>query len=46
VLCRAGLNESLQPLGEKGAWWVVSQWPATGSHVPVGSNVVLTVRKF
>ena len=46
VLCRADLNESLQPLGEKGAWWVVSQWPAAGSQVPVGSNVVLTVRKF
>ena len=46
VLCRAGLNESLQPLGEKGAWWVVSQWPAAGSQVPVGSNVVLTARKF
>jgi hypothetical protein len=49
VLCQAGLNDTLQGLpggpewGAPGVWTVVSQSPAPGSHVPVGSNVVLTI---
>jgi hypothetical protein len=50
VLCRAGLNDTYQGLpggpewGAPGVWTVASQSPAPGSHVPVGSNVVLTIR--
>ncbi len=47
VLCRAGLNQTLQKApaaqpGGNGVWTVVSQWPAAGSHIPVGSDVMLT----
>jgi hypothetical protein len=50
LLCRAGLNQTIPNLpaahpGEKGEWTVVSQSPAPGSRVPVGSSVVTKVRK-
>ena len=50
-LCRAGLHDALQGLpggpewGGQGVWTVVSQSPTPGSHILVGSNVVLTIEK-
>jgi hypothetical protein len=49
ALCRARLNVTVQKiptaqLGGKDISTVVSQWPAAGSRVPVGSNVVLSVQ--
>ena len=50
ALCRARLNVTVQKvpaaqLGGKDVSTMVSQWPATGSRVPVGSNVVSAFRR-
>jgi hypothetical protein len=50
VLCRARLNVTVQKLpasqpGGNGVQTVVSQWPAAGSRVPVGSDVVISVQE-